>query len=423
LETSACLPTALGAPTVPTSSYCAVNLPADAYFALIAPACVILLGMVLAACWWVQRRQPRARFLLWLATGYVLPALALGAQSLMGNAQLARWAVVTGLFYLGGAWCLAEGMSRRHEGGGRRGKLLLGLVVSAVTLGLLYYHSRVHNDLWARVQWLNVGVGLLLLLGIDPQLRALAPQDRLERALRWTYVVFAVYNLIRSLVVWLLPVSEVEVLTRSGYWLMTLAGTLLFTMWFSLVLLACAVRDVLGTMREERNRDPLTRLLNRRAFMEAAEISLRDPRCGPWAVVVGDIDHFKRVNDSWGHASGDQVLQGVSQVLQQQVQEGDLVARFGGEEFVVLMQRAPLHLAERVAQRMRLQLGQMVLPALPAGMPITASFGIAAVGSLQQLTGALARADALLYLAKQTGRDRVVVESQATVVASQSAAC
>ena len=332
-----------------------MNFAADPYFALIAPACVVLLGGVLIACWWVQRSVASSQFLLWMAAGYVLPALALGAQSLMSNAQLGRWALVTAVLYLVGSWCLAQGMVQRY-GQTHINRWLGGLVVGA-TLALVYYFSRTYDDLWARVQWLNMGVGLLQFLATRSLLQAPAARDRLEATLRWTYVAFASYSLARALLVWLVaPGQDVAPITRSGYWLMTLAGTLLFTLWFSLVLLSCAVRDVFTTLREERNRDPLTRLLNRRAFMEAAEGVLNDRRVAPWAVVAGDIDHFKRVNDSWGHACGDQVLQSVSQVLLQQVRAGDLVSRFGGEEFGLLLQRASLEDAESVVQRIRLQL-------------------------------------------------------------------
>ena len=387
-----------------------MNFVADPYFALIAPACVVLLGGVLVACWWVQRSVASSRFLLWLAAGYVLPALALGAQSLMSNAQLGRWALVTAVLYLVGAWCLAQGMAQRY--GQAHINRWQGGVVVAATLALVYYFSYTYDDLWARVQWLNMGVGLLQFLATRSLLQAPAARDRLETTLRWTYIAFATYSLARALLVWLVaPGQEVAPITRSGYWLMTLAGTLLFTLWFSLVLLSCAVRDVFTTLREERNRDPLTRLLNRRAFMEAAEEVLNDRRVAPWAVVVGDIDHFKQVNDSWGHACGDQVLQSVSQVLLQQVRAGDLVSRFGGEEFVLLLQRASLADAESVVQRIRQQLASAQISCLPNGRQVTVSFGIAPVQGLLHLTTALSRADALLYEAKQAGRNRVHVDT------------
>jgi diguanylate cyclase (GGDEF)-like protein len=384
-----------------------VNLPVDQYFALIAPICVILLGAVLLACWWMQRPQASARFLLWLAAGYVLPAVAVGAQSLMSNTQLAQWTLVTAGLYLVGSWCMAQGMAQRYEAHASR---WLGAVVALMTLVLMHYFSQVYDDLWARVQWLNLGMGILQFLAMPSLLRAAPARDRLEKALRWTYIAFSCYIVLRPLMVWLVvPTTETEQMTRSGFWLLTLAGTLLFSLWFSLVLLSCAVRDVLTTLREERTRDPFTRLLNRRAFMEAAEAVLADRRTGPWAVVAADIDHFKRVNDNWGHGCGDQVLQSVSQVLLQQVRAGDAVARFGGEEFVVLLQRVSLESAELVAQRIAQELRRTEMACLPKGYAVSMSFGIAPVAGLPGLAAALSHADALLYAAKQAGRDRSCV--------------
>lgn len=366
------------------------------------------MGAVLLACRWGQRHQIAARFLLWLAAGYVLHALALGAQSLMTNAQLGQWTLITAIPYLMGSWCLAQGVVQRH--GQEHASRWLGVVLSITTLALLYYFSRVHDDLRMRVLWLNMGMGLLQLLAIRSLLRAPPARDWLEKALRWTYVAFSSYIVLRALLVWqIVPSGEVVQLTRSGFWLLTLASSMLFTLWFSLLLLSCAVRDVFTTLKEERNQDPLTRLLNRRAFMETAEAVLTDRRTGPWAVVVADIDHFKQVNDNWGHDCGDQVLQVVSQLLVQQVRTGDAVARFGGEEFVILLQRVSLAEAEQVAQRIGHALHHAEMACLPQGRTVSLSFGIAPVADLHGLTAALSGADDLLYQAKQAGRDCVRV--------------
>lgn len=389
-----------------------MNLNSDQYqyFSLTAPAGVIALGMVLIACWWLQRRDESSRFLLWVATGYVLPSVAMSLQSLMSNAQLSQWSLATAMLYLAGLWCLAQGMALR-SGVGPVSKWL-GLAISAATLCGLYYYSRVQDDLWVRMQWLNMGVGALLFLPVRRLWQARATADALERMLQWSFLGLAAYHVFRVLVVpVLVPTHEVIVLTRSGYWLAMLAGSLLFAIWFSVLLLSCSMRDVYVSMRDERNRDPLTRLLNRRGFEEAADALLGDGSTGPWMVVVGDIDHFKHVNDRCGHASGDQVLQAVSLLLEQQVRDRDLVARFGGEEFVLLLGRVQLQEAEKVVQRIRLQLRALQLSMLPPDMHITMSFGIASVQTRQSLRASLDEADVLSYAAKQAGRDRIHLQA------------
>ena len=392
----------------------------DRYFALIVPLCIGLLATALVVCWVVLRQQRQQRYLLWLAAGYSLSAVALGWQSLLDSAQFAYWAPVTGVLYLGGAWSMARGMAGRY---GRSAHPRTACVIGAVVLSALYYYGHVQESLLVRMHWLNAGLGLMQMLPMRGIWRSQPPSDRLERALRGSFMAFACYTMVRPfLILLLVPDLQGSDVPRSGYWLLTLAGTLVFALWFSMLVVACTVRDVFTRLHEERSRDPLTRLLNRRAFMEAAEGVLNDHRSGPWAVVVGDIDHFKHVNDSWGHACGDQVLQHTSGVLQQQARAGDLVARFGGEEFVLLLRGASLAEAESVAQRIRQQLASDDVPCLPNGRRVTVSFGIARVAGLLQLSAALSHADSLLYAAKQAGRNRIYIE-QPTAGSGAAAVC
>lgn len=379
-----------------------VSLDTDRLYVLIAPLSILLLSCTLAVCWLVQRRQ---RYLLWIAGGYALVSLALAWQSLAPREELHHWAVFTGAMYLFGTWCFARCMAGRY---GVSAHPLLGLLIGAVVLAALYYYSRVQVDLWVRVHWLNTGLGLLQMLPAPAMLRRRPPQDWLERMLYWSYVVFAGYTAARPLLVLALGSTDLNEIARSTYWLVTLVSTLSFALLFTLMLLACTVRDVFTALREERNHDSLTNLLNRRAFQEAAELRLADPHMAPISVLIGDIDHFKRINDSWGHDCGDRVLQAVAQTLQQHVRNDDLVSRFGGEEFVLLLMRTTPQEAELVAQRIRAQLSADGY-VLAAGQRVTISFGIAPVAANTALTDALTHADGLLYAAKQAGRDRVHV--------------
>lgn len=379
---------------------------AERYFALIVPLCILLLALALVGCWVVLRQQRRQRYLLWLAAGYALSALGLGWQSLLDSAQFARWAPATGVLYLGGAWSMARGMAGRY---GCSAHPRVALVIGAVVLCALFYYGHIEENLLVRMHWLNVGLGLLQILPLRGIMRRQPQADRLERALWLSFLVFGCYTMLRPfLVMMLLPDLEGHEIPRSGYWLITLAGSLLFSLWFSMLLVACSVREVFTRLREERNHDPLTRLLNRRAFLEAAEQRLQDPGMAPWALLTCDIDHFKRINDGWGHAAGDQVLKSVAQVLLTHVRSEDLVARFGGEEFMVLLCCCDKAVAESVAQRIRGAIAQSRFPGAAASVtPVTASFGLVDVTSLEDLGTALQRADALLYQAKEGGRDRV----------------
>lgn len=360
-----------------------------------------MLGAALAGCWVALQRR---RYFLWLAAACVLPAVPLAAQSLMTNQQLAATSTVLGAFYLLGLWALAQGMAEKYGGTARPG---WAAAIGLVTLGLLYYFSQVTDQLRVRMLVLNLAMAWLLLLGVAAVHRGGASTDRLERWLRGAYLVFVAYALARPAVilffVWDGPLPE---LTRSPWWLLMLAANLLLSLCFIGLLLAVSVREMLCVVQHERDRDPLTQLLNRRAFFELAPARIHRAGRGAWALLVCDVDHFKQINDTLGHAAGDTVLQAVARVLERNVRQDDLVVRFGGEEFVVLLQCTDLAAASAVADRMREQLAQMHPAA--GGRRLTASFGVAPVEGSQGLEAAIARADALLYEAKRSGRNRVL---------------
>lgn len=166
--------------------------------------------------------------------------------------------------------------------------------------------------------------------------------------------------------------------------------------------------------------DGLTGLPNRRHFLGLASDEMaRARRYGrPITVGIADLDHFKQVNDRFGHGVGDQVLQRFASVVLETLRETDRVGRFGGEEFAFIFPETPPDEALQLAGRLRQRLGESPV-ALPDGtlLAVTASFGLAdATG--QRLEESLAQADAALYEAKGGGRDRSVLATRAEAEAS-----
>lgn len=156
--------------------------------------------------------------------------------------------------------------------------------------------------------------------------------------------------------------------------------------------------------------DPLTEVANRRRLNEraAVEIAALVRKDGELAVVMFDIDHFKRVNDNYGHAAGDSVLQTVARIAKSWLRPADLLARIGGEEFALLLPGAGLREALSIAERIRRSIEQTPIDAGSASVRITSSFGAATfAGSADTLDGVLRRADRALYAAKNAGRNRV----------------
>ncbi|PDW02434.1 diguanylate cyclase [Candidatus Viridilinea mediisalina] len=169
------------------------------------------------------------------------------------------------------------------------------------------------------------------------------------------------------------------------------------------------LRDAL---REQAHRDPLTGLFNRRYLDEAMQREIARARREdyPIALALLDIDHFKKINDNFGHSAGDAVLRNIANLLHDAVRSSDIVCRYGGEEFLIVM---PLSNAEAVLDRteqLRALIKQLLIEHDGKLLPtITASAGITTLNPKEdQLQPALERADQALYIAKAAGRDRSV---------------
>lgn len=186
---------------------------------------------------------------------------------------------------------------------------------------------------------------------------------------------------------------------------------------YASVVLAFGLADHIVSVRHERDvahrlaeHDALTGVLNRRAILARLRSAflLARERNRPLAVLFLDLDHFKRINDSWGHQAGDQCLRAVIEPIASELRQGDALGRYGGEEFLAVLPGASVANAEGVAERIRRRVEE--LPMMVSGMRIgmTLSVGVATldadVGTPDDL---IERADAALYLSKSGGRNRV----------------
>ncbi len=166
--------------------------------------------------------------------------------------------------------------------------------------------------------------------------------------------------------------------------------------------------------KDESRRDPLTGVSNRRAGEEALQDALA--RREPVAVALLDLDHFKRINDTYGHPAGDAVLVAVAGALEGAVRGDDMIARFGGEEFAVVAPSTTLEAAAELAERLRERVARLTFPSETAIPSVTVSIGVTAwhgFGEPPEPAALIAEADRALYDAKEGGRDRVVVAQPA----------
>jgi diguanylate cyclase (GGDEF)-like protein/PAS domain S-box-containing protein len=165
-------------------------------------------------------------------------------------------------------------------------------------------------------------------------------------------------------------------------------------------------------LRHEADTDPLTKLANRRGFDTRADRLLKACAVNdvPASVLMIDIDHFKAVNDTYGHDGGDLVLCAVAAALAAHLRTMDLLARFGGEEFAVLMPGAALGAASRRAEALRAAIAELVVVLAP-GVEGSVTISIGVAGHNGSLPEAIQRADVAMYEAKNTGRNRVVCDA------------
>jgi diguanylate cyclase len=172
----------------------------------------------------------------------------------------------------------------------------------------------------------------------------------------------------------------------------------------------------LEAVRYESMTDPLTQLFNRKHFDMTLAQAIEDATqtSEPLSLMMSDVDHFKKFNDTYGHLTGDQVLRLVAIALKQNVKGQDVAARYGGEEFVVLLPKTALMAAVTVADHIRRAVMGKELMRRSTGETlgrVTISLGVAAWRKGDTVASLLERADACLYAAKRAGRNCVVAET------------
>lgn len=175
------------------------------------------------------------------------------------------------------------------------------------------------------------------------------------------------------------------------------------------------VRALLVRLHDLAIRDGLTGAFNHRHFSELADQALyRLQRYGePLSLISFDLDHFKSVNDQYGHAAGDAVLQGVTEAVQARLRQSDSLGRLGGEEFSILLPRTTLAAASELAEVLRMTIAQVRVVQGDARITVTASLGVAGAdpGHIPTLQTLMRQADEAMYTAKNAGRDQVIVLS------------
>lgn len=172
--------------------------------------------------------------------------------------------------------------------------------------------------------------------------------------------------------------------------------------------------EALEKVREMAIRDELTGLFNRRHIMDilSQQQALADSGDYHFSLCYLDLDHFKSINDTYGHGVGDEVLRRFARLVHDSLREADYTGRLGGEEFVLVLSQTAMAEAAYVCERLRASLEQASFHDLDAGLDVTVSVGVAEYRPGESIDDTLARADTCLYRAKESGRNRVITEAE-----------
>jgi diguanylate cyclase (GGDEF)-like protein len=285
------------------------------------------------------------------------------------------------------------------------------LAFSAVCLGadcyVVFVQASLHTEL------LLVDVAISLLLGVPWLLSLRRAKQAIDKALLCISGLVVLDTFCRIMIFTFLVRTgdQLNSFESSSYAYFMQVSAGVGSLSYALIALGSIVLQTLDRYRDAAERDPLTGLLNRRGFDVAVE-AISNGRGASGAVMICDIDHFKQVNDRHGHASGDLVIKTMAEHLQRDMPARAIVARFGGEEFVIFIPGATLAEGGVFAQSARMRFAGHDWQPLGIDRQITASFGVAAPAEEDNLHDTISRADRALYAAKSAGRNKVMLDGE-----------
>ena len=358
-----------------------------------------------AAVFWLHFSRFSTRGVRWWALGIFSFFISLALMTLRGmlhpglTVALSNVLAVCGYLFvwLGIRIYLERPLNKRVVGLGVSTPLLVGgmNVLSLVFPALIP----------ARISLLCL-VFILLNLCLVRELFYGTPGRRTAKLLAVNYLINAGFIAFRGVNIWVTGSYDAYYTTgwtTAGYVLWTLICLMVMTLGLMIMM----VEDLSNTLSRRAVEDPLTGLFNRRAFHEISPASFGDAATG---LLLLDIDHFKQVNDTWGHGMGDEMLTHFAREVGQCLRSGDLFYRIGGEEFVVVLPgMGPCHIGA-MAERIRARVETHPLRTSQETIPLTVSIGCAALtASDPGMSPVLDRADVALYQAKNRGRNRVEV--------------
>tara|TARA_R110000787_G_scaffold16887_6_gene53392 strand:- start:30620 stop:31831 length:1212 start_codon:yes stop_codon:yes gene_type:complete len=369
---------------------------------MVTPLMVLFFAATFAVLWRVGRMK---RHVLGYGIAFALSAVAFLITHLL-PADAFYLFHLTQLFYTLGTTVMLVSVCERAGQRLHLGSMAVVYLISALFLGLAVSFS---NEVASRLVIVNMGYGVMFAMGVTTLLSARG-RSLIDVAIIGVMALHAVDFLVRPTLTLLFEQAiPAEIYRDSIYY--SLIGLVLGVkgVTTATVLIGATIAEWTTSLRESSERDALSGLCNRGAFEESMRNLL--PRAQtegrPLSLVVVDIDHFKKVNDIWGHQAGDQAIAAIGRLIGKMVRGSDTAGRIGGEEFCVAIWNCPNDAAEQLADRIRQAFEGLKHSGLSNDVRLTASFGVATARHGETYEQLFARADSALYRAKSSGRNRV----------------
>lgn len=370
------------------------------FYSILIPITIIALG-ILTGCLYVFKKLPH-----YLAS-YSLALICIGfgilMQSILANEFLTLvLGPIFAVYFLGCALHI-HAIHERIQLPARWSVLITLIVFGSISI--FYFSTILHQQ---AISFLITGfITAAIFLHRPIALWRHQTPLSVDHKLKVLILIVVAITLIRAVLFNHLMQDNVPLSAYDALWAFTQLLRLLIDILFLSLFFTGAVQEVVLRLTHERNYDPLTGLLNRRALQEYLT-KLEDHSTFQKAIIIADLDHFKRVNDQYGHSFGDLALQHTSQLLQQNIRHSDKAIRMGGEEFLILLDHCHQAKALHIAERIRSSIESTPLQYGGQTIYLTLSMGVSFFKQASQFERAYNEADDLLYQAKHQGRNQVL---------------
>ena len=383
---------------------------------------LVVAGLLAASFMTIATYDRRRRSARWLAASFLLGLVYFAIEFSIPLCANARLPVVTAFaVFLGATIAFNVGLCRKYAVRIPAWPMFLFLVVATVAVYLVQDQPR-HSLI--RMMTYQLPYAIMQAIGLWIIAMSHNKHERLDAALICLLGASALQFFSKPFLAHALGGwgENPQAYIKSTYALVSQSLGSVFAMAIALLILVILVRDILADATARSETDTLSGLLNRGGFEARSKLALHDAaRLGvPVSVVISDLDRFKQVNDTLGHASGDKVITTFASFLRSAVADHHVAGRIGGEEFAILLPGTNLVAARLFAEGARGAFSALEIDGMPAGKRFTASFGVAELAPGEGIDELLARADKALYLAKNSGRDCVKISPRPSLKMSDT---